>query len=131
MTDPCIEHPGRCNEKGYGYVWFRGKSRRAHRVAWERAHGPIPAGMCVLHRCDNPPCVNVEHLFLGTQLDNIADRDAKGRTVAPPSRRKLSFGVVAELRAAHAAGATQQELANRYGVSRGNVSKIVNGRSYV
>jgi hypothetical protein len=51
----------------------------AHRAAWERANGPIPHGLKVLHRCDNPPCVNPEHLFLGTQVDNIKDCFQKGR----------------------------------------------------
>ncbi len=51
-----------------------------HRVAWEDANGPVPDGKCVLHKCDNPPCCNPEHLFLGTREENNADRDAKGRT---------------------------------------------------
>ena len=63
----------------YGQIRKGGKLVYAHRVSYERQHGPIPYGMNVLHRCDNPPCVNPDHLFLGTQLDNIRDRDAKGR----------------------------------------------------
>jgi hypothetical protein len=59
---------------GYGRVLVS-----AHRLAWELAHGPIPDGLLVLHRCDNPPCCNPEHLFLGTVADNMADKTAKGR----------------------------------------------------
>jgi hypothetical protein len=54
-------------------------NRLAHRVAWEKVHGPIPQGMQVLHRCDTPLCVNVEHLFLGTNADNQRDKASKGR----------------------------------------------------
>lgn len=57
----------------------------AHRVAWLLTHGSIPRGMCVLHACDNPPCVNPSHLFLGTQLENIADRTRKGRSAGQPN----------------------------------------------
>ncbi len=53
----------------------------AHRMAYELYVGPIPDGMCVLHRCDNPGCVNPEHLWLGTQLENVIDRDKKNRHV--------------------------------------------------
>lgn len=67
-----------------GYGWFQRGHRkqpgaRANRISWELHRGPIPDGLCVLHRCDNPSCVNPDHLFIGTQLDNIADRDRKGR----------------------------------------------------
>ena len=66
---------------GYGSIRMpnNGPLVGAHRVAYEVAHGAIPEGMCVLHTCDNPPCCNVEHLFLGTQKDNADDREAKGR----------------------------------------------------
>lgn len=63
-----------------GYRVFQGTS--AHRFSWALANGPIPVGMSVLHRCDNPPCVRPEHLFIGTQKDNMADASAKGRLKA-------------------------------------------------
>ena len=70
---------GTLKDGGYGRVRFAGKDARAHRVAWILANGPIPTGLVVCHACDNPPCVNVEHLFLGTHDDNMADMVAKGR----------------------------------------------------
>lgn len=70
---------------GYGNVKVDGRNIGAHRRAWELAHGPIPEGMFVLHRCDNPPCVNPAHLFLGTHADNMADMKAKGRVRKPRS----------------------------------------------
>lgn len=78
MSD-CIEWTGTRNAKGYGRRRFRGRTWMAHRVTWLQAHGEIPDGMYVLHHCDNPGCVNIDHLFLGTNLDNVHDRDGKGR----------------------------------------------------
>ena len=68
---------------GYGHFGVGGKTLAAHRVSWELHFGPIPDGLLVCHRCDNPPCVNPDHLFLGTNADNAADRVAKGRSVYP------------------------------------------------
>jgi hypothetical protein len=65
---------------GYGRLKVNGKSVLAHRYAWELRHGPIPEGKKVLHRCDVPLCMTDEHHFLGSQADNVADRQAKGRT---------------------------------------------------
>jgi hypothetical protein len=64
---------------GYGHISIGHATRYAHRLAYEFVHGPIPAAQCVLHHCDNPSCVRIEHLFLGTQTENIRDRDTKGR----------------------------------------------------
>lgn len=68
-----------CAPNGYGQFGVNGKVLYAHRVVWEISNGNIPNNMCVLHRCDNPPCCNPAHLFLGTQVDNILDMRAKKR----------------------------------------------------
>ena len=65
--------------KGYGRLRDNVKPILTHRLSWEIAYGPIPNGLCVLHRCDNPPCARPDHLFLGTKLDNMQDSVNKGR----------------------------------------------------
>jgi hypothetical protein len=76
------------NKTGYVRVRVGGRAKvLEHRLAWEMANGPIPAGMCVLHACDNRACINVEHLFLGTYQDNALDMVAKGRHGKPESKK--------------------------------------------
>lgn len=75
----CFLWAGDTNDKGYGLVWFGGRTRQAHRVAYEIARGPIPDGMLVCHSCDTPPCVNPGHFFIGTVSDNAVDMVRKGR----------------------------------------------------
>lgn len=75
----CTEWAGVRDRDGYGRVMRDGWQQMAHRLAWADAHGPIPVGLFVLHSCDNPPCVNVEHLSVGTNTDNMRDMAAKGR----------------------------------------------------
>lgn len=79
---PCLEWQG-ARLRGYGRVRRAGRMQYAHRVAWEEVNGPIPDGLLVLHRCDNPPCVRPEHLFLGTDADNARDKAEKGRGNSP------------------------------------------------
>ena len=76
--DGCWLFTGYVNAKGYGYMHFRGKQWRAHRVAWVLHFGEIPSGLNVCHSCDETSCVNPEHLFLGTQMANIRDARRKG-----------------------------------------------------
>jgi hypothetical protein len=77
----CMEWQLSKNKDGYGYVWFQGRNHYAHRVAFALANNvELAVSDYILHRCDNPPCVNPQHLFLGDQLTNVHDATAKGRS---------------------------------------------------
>lgn len=79
FTDSCWIWRASHDDGGYGVFRWRGKARKAHRVAYAIAHGYTPPGMVVMHTCDTPACVNPDHLVLGTQRDNVRDAIAKGR----------------------------------------------------
>jgi len=106
---------------------------RANRAAWHFVNGQIPDGMLVCHRCDNPPCVNPAHLFLGTDADNRSDCVAKGRQARLPQSKgeashlaKLTAAQVAEIRHRYAAGGIlQRELGEIYGVSQTQIGRII------
>lgn len=136
----CWEWTGTTRD-GYGRMTIGSRtdgSRRsvsAHRMAYELAIGEIPPGMEICHRCDNPRCINPEHLFAGTKRDNAADRDAKGRHFAlngeehPAS--KLTKRIVRDARWERAyRGTSFLELARKYGVSKTTMRNAVIGKTW-
>ncbi len=138
----CWNWTGATGSFGHGVVRIATVLYKAHRVSWTWANGPIPEGLCVCHRCDNPRCVRPDHLFLGTKQDNSSDMARKGRagSVVHPERvprgeasgtAKLTAQAVREIRRLYAAGAANQyELAARFGVSQPAIGMIVRRRNW-
>lgn len=119
------------NQKGYGRIRHNRKLQSAHRVSYELCIGPVPDGLFVLHRCDNPRCVNPTHLFLGTNDENMADKASKGRQSRLHGDRNPNVKITAaDAQAIKQSTATRRELARRYGVCEGHVSHIRAGRSW-
>lgn len=114
---------------GYGDVQSKGRIYKCHRISYEYNIGPIPDGLLVLHECDNRPCVNPEHLFIGTDADNVADMDAKGRRcVLRGSENGMAKLVEDDVRAIRAATTSGILLAAQYDVSPSLISLIRLGR---
>jgi HNH endonuclease len=150
----CWEWQGRRQHNGYGRLWVvdTKSEQAAHRVAWQVTYGFIPDGIQVCHRCDNPPCCNPDHLFLGTKHDNMQDCAGKGRNVmqqkpelsslARPRNpehqvrgerqgsSKLTADQVRAIRAMRASGRPSSEIAARFGISAGHVRKVSAGRAW-
>ena len=112
----------------YGVFSIKRRQVRATRLAWAIRHGSPPGDLIVCHRCDNPACVNPDHLFLGTHADNMADKVHKGRQVRGERhyRSKLTATDIVEIRRRVANGETQTSVASDYGIRSNNVSFIVN-----
>jgi len=135
-------------QTGYGSFYANGRSHRANRVAYEIATGPIPEGMFVCHRCDNPSCVRPDHLWLGSAAENSADMVAKGRAASgdqspvrlhPESRprgekhhaAKVTAETVKAIRARYVqGGVTQMALAALFSLDQTTISDIIRRRSW-
>lgn len=133
--DGCWPFIGARSNKGYGYFKHDGVARFAHRVAYADANGPIPDGIDVLHRCDNPPCCRPDHLFLGTQADNVADMISKGRDRKAVGSRtgnaRLTEAKVVDIRRRHRKRVvTAQMLADEHGVSVEAVEKVLQRQTW-
>jgi HNH endonuclease len=133
--DECWEWQGHRDRGGYGQITDGKKSRRVHQVAWETTRGPIPAGLHVLHSCDNPPCCNPAHLYLGDNAQNVGDRVARRRSAnlrgTEHGRAMVTEKNVLAIRARYArGGTTYPELASIYGVSSQAIAAIVSRRTW-
>ena len=120
---------------GYGAVAVDGrKIAMAHRVAFEIVNGVISSGLFVCHRCDNPPCVNPAHLFLGTNAENAADRESKGRgnqaRGEANGNAKLTEERVREIRGMHKSGLSGRAIARRLGLSSSGVRHVLTGQRW-
>lgn len=119
------------HNKGYGHFQVGKKAEKAHRISYSIFRGKIPDGMHVLHSCDNPPCVNPDHLSLGTNKDNMRDRGLKGRTAFGEMipQTKLTREQVAAIRREYIPyKITLKMLSKKYGVSQPHISAIISGR---
>lgn len=135
----CLEWAGYRNSSGYGQIGINKRVVLTHRLAWEIANGPIPDGLVVRHRCDNPPCANVDHLELGTHADNVADAVERGRSARGLRlpQTVLSDADVVEIRRRYRKftipgkrgyRTNRDEIAAEYGLSPKYVGSIASGR---
>lgn len=131
LDTPCREYPGPRWPNGYGEF----KQTSIHRWVWAQINGPIPPGVVIRHRCDNPPCFVYDHLLAGTQLDNMRVMAEKGRrartgyTLKPlhgeaNRRAKLTADDIQDIRRRCAAGEPQSVIGADFGVSQTTISKI-------
>jgi len=131
-NDGCWLWTGSKHTTGYGGIRFRGRMWGAHRVSWTLYRGEIPEGLSVCHTCDNPLCVNPDHLFLGNQKDNMLDARNKGRLQNMKGTANHNSKLTEDdVRAIRADPRPQKTIATEYKVSASQVSRIVTRRNWV
>jgi hypothetical protein len=121
------------NWGGYGIFSIDRRKHAAHRVSWQINIGPIPKGKFVCHKCDNPGCVNPNHLFVGTHRENMQDMIRKGRAFRGYriNYHKLSSEQVEEIRLEYAQGSCRQvDLAHKHNISKTQIGRIVRGEDW-
>jgi len=134
LVGECTLWMGGKDKDGYGVFYAQNKSFKAHRASYRVHKGPFDLSLCVLHRCDNPWCVNPDHLFLGTVTDNNKDRHTKGRSKNKPTpgeshnMAKLTEEDVHQIR--QAVSILQKELAETFGVSVPTISNIKSRKTW-
>ncbi|MEE9395204.1 MAG: HNH endonuclease [Planctomycetota bacterium] len=132
----CWEWQGVRSGDGYGAIRWPGFSYKigAHRASWMVRHGPIRGDQWILHRCDNPPCVNPDHLYLGDASQNMKDAYERGGKVAMHGSKspnaKLSAGKVKEMRQRHRGGESAASMCADYGVSKATAHRAIVGISW-
>ena len=134
----CHNFLGFRTRQGYGKIKYKGRAYIAHRLFWILNKGELPQDKYVLHHCDNPSCFNLEHLFVGTNLDNIADKVAKGRQYRPVGGKehprpmaKLTEAQVMEIKNLLKRGYSQADIHRDFAVSRQIVSDIATNKTWV
>lgn len=129
----CIVWTGACDKDGYGKFTKKGWPDRAHQAAFVASNGEIPDGQIVRHTCDNPPCINPDHLVAGSFADNAADRVQRerfNRESKRYNRVRLSMDLAREIRAKHSQGVSRAALAAEYGVGADQVSRVVHHNNW-
>lgn len=131
----CWIWTGSRTSSGYGTFGLGEGTALAHRFSWELRHGPLPEGIFVCHHCDNPPCVNPDHMFLGTPAENSLDMLIKGRAKGGASGERnhsalLTEDTVCAIRDRLARGESQAAIAADYGVVKSTVGKISTGKNW-
>jgi hypothetical protein len=127
LESDCWNWKGAITSAGYAELGYRGRPELASRFVYTALIGAIPPGRHVCHRCDNPRCINPEHLFLGLPKDNISDAVKKGRW----ANRKLTFPQAEEIRARFASGENAPALGREFKVSYETIYQIVHRKSYL